>query len=274
MTSLLCEHAHHTIDATSKNGSTIKQVLKPNIFVIDLIPERVLSVAIQAATAKCTAENISSPEALRAVLERDVSNAGTFLVSGLENMKRVTAVDIMDLSANYENTASIDSAINRVPFCSSLFDDKLDRIMRSFNGEISGVKSIDTKVYEDADDTGISGKSVKAVSDVSLSGAKNVNDTASKLRAEQVAKQKALLARIGYLAVLADAQHDSLDALLDECALSPITEQRLWNVTDMTLDDCREVASVLAASPRGRISVDNLVYNMTRRMNDNNLTNQ
>ena len=270
------------VDFSDNDGDTIKQVEKPNVFVVDLVPERVLSVSMQAAVAKCAAHGVSSPTDFRAELEKEASNTMTFFVSGIESMKQVTAVDVMDMSANYANSSTIDTAVAKVPFCASLFDGDTARVLASLDGEISAAKSFDTKVYDGADDTDVSDKRKKPdededgnkPSDDNFDGADVADgkkDDMEKLR-ENEAKQRAFFSRIGYLAVLSSSHRDSLESMLDGFSVSVGGEQTVKNVTGLSLSDCRLVADAVNENPRVRMVADNLVYAMSRRMNDENMT--
>ena len=270
------------VDFSDSDGDTIKQVEKPNVFVVDLVPERVLSVSMQAAIAKCAARGVSSPADFRAELEKEASNTMTFFVSGIESMKQVTAVDVMDMSANYANSSTIDTAVAKIPFCASLFDGDTARVLASLDGEISAAKSFDTKVYDGADDTDVSDKRKKPeedadgnkLSDDNFDGsdtADGKNDDMMKLR-ENEAKQRAFFSRIGYLAVLSSSHRDSLESMLDGFSVSPGGEKTVKNVTGLSLSDCRLVADAVNANPRVRMAADNLVYAMSRRMNDEDMT--
>ena len=270
------------VDFSDNDGDTIKQVEKPNVFVVDLVPERVLSVSMQAAIAKCAARGVSSPTDFRAELEKEASNTMTFFVSGIESMKQVTAVDVMDMSANYANSSTIDTAVAKVPFCASLFDGDTTRVLASLDGEISAAKSFDTKVYDGADDTDVSDKRKKPdedadgnkSSDDNFDGADAADgkkDDMEKLR-ENEAKQRAFFSRIGYLAVLSSSHRDSLESMLDGFSASAGGEQTVKNVTGLSLSDCRLVSDAVNVNPRVRMAADNLVYAMSRRMNDENMT--
>ena len=274
------------VDFSDSDGDTIKQVEKPNVFVVDLVPERVLSVSMQAAVAKCAARGVSSPADFRTELEKEASNTMTFFVSGIESMKQVTAVDVMDMSANYAKTSTIDIAVAKVPFCSSLFNGDVADIMDSLNGISSGV-SFETKVYEGADDTDASDKREKPTDDGEDSDSSDsplpskLGDKVDaspvdmdKVRREQMAKQRAFFARLGYLAVLANRRLDSLDQLLDECDATENGRRQLMNVVGLSMDDCRAIAAAVKSNPIARIAADNLVYNLTRRMNDENMTDE
>ena len=270
-----------TADFSDSDGDTVKQVEKPNVFVVDLVPERVLSVSMQAAVAKCAARGVSSPTDFRAELEKEASHTMTFFVSGIDSMKQVTAVDVMDMSASYANTSTIDIAVAKVPFCASLFDGDTARVLSSLDGEISAAKSFGTKVYDGADDTDASDKRKKPEEDIdgkeqsdNFDGADVTDgkkDDMEKLR-ENEAKQRAFFSRIGYLAVLASKQHDSLESLLGGFSVSAGGEKTVKNVTGLSLSDCRLVADAVNANPRVRMAADNLVYAMSRRMNDDNMT--
>ena len=266
----------------SDDGRTCRKVVKPNVFVIDLVPDRILSVAMQAAIAKCAACGVSSPSAVRAELDKDMSSAMTFFISNIESMKQVTAVDVMDMAANYANTSTIDIAVAKIPFCASLFDGDMASVMNSLDG-ISSSVSFETKVYEGADDTKVPDKS-KKLTDVngnsdstdSTLGDKtetgNIDD--NKLRREQMAKQRAFFARLGYLAVLANRRLDSIDSLLDECDETKDGRRKLSNVIGLSMDDCRAIATAVKSNAVVRMATDNLVYNLTRRMNDASMTNE
>ena len=270
----------------AEDGSTCRKLVKPNVFVIDLVPERVLSVSMQAAIAKCAARGVSSPADVIRELEKEASNTMTFFVSGIESMKQVTAVDVMDMSANYAKTSTIDIAVAKVPFCASLFDGDVAEIMDSLNGISSGV-SFETKVYEGADDTDVSDKREKPTDDGEDSDSSDsplpakLGDKVDaspvdmdKVRREQMAKQRAFFARLGYLAVLANRRLDSLDQLLDECDATENGRRQLMNVVGLSMDDCRTIAAAVKSNPIARIAADNLVYNLTRRMNDENMTDE
>lgn len=270
----------------AEDGSTCRKLVKPNVFVIDLVPERVLSVSMQAAIAKCSARGVSSPADVIRELEKEASNTMTFFVSGIESMKQVTAVDVMDMSANYAKTSTIDIAVAKVPFCASLFDGDVAEIMDSMNGISSGV-SFETKVYEGADDTDASDKRKKPTDDGEDSGSADSPLTSQlgdnvdaspvdmdKIRREQMAKQRAFFARLGYLAVFANRRLDSLDELLDECDATEDGRRKLMNVVGLSMDDCRAIAAAVKSNPLARIAADNLVYNLTRRMNDDNMTDE
>lgn len=270
----------------AEDGSTCRKLVKPNVFVIDLVPERVLSVSMQAAIAKCAARGVSSPADVIRELEKEASNTMTFFVSGIESMKQVTAVDVMDMSANYAKTSTIDIAVAKVPFCASLFNGDVAEIMDSLNGISSGV-SFETKVYEGADDTDASDKREKPTDDGKDSGSADsllpaqLGDKVDaspadmdKIRRDQMAKQRAFFARLGYLAVLAHRRLDSLDALLDECDATEDGRRQLMNVVGLSMDDCRAIAAAVKSNPLARIAADNLVYNLTRRMNDENMTDE
>ena len=270
-----------TADFSDSDGDTVKQVEKPNVFVVDLVPERVLSVSMQAAVAKCAARGVSSSSDFRAELEKEASHTMTFFVSGIDSMKQVTAVDVMDMSASYANTSTIDTAVAKVPFCASLFDGDTARVLASLDGEISAAKSFDTKVYDGADDTDASDKRKKPEEDIDgkeqsdnfddADATDGKKDDMEKLR-ENEAKQRAFFSRIGYLAVLASRQHDSLKSMLDGFSVSAGGEKTVKNVTGLSLSDCRLVADAVNANPRVRMAADNLVYAMSRRMNDENMT--
>ena len=270
----------------AEDGSTCRKLVKPNVFVIDLVPERVLSVSMQAAIAKCAARGVSSPADVIRKLDNEASNMMTFFVSGIESMKQVTAVDVMDMSANYAKTSTIDIAVAKVPFCASLFDGDVAEIMDSMNGISSGV-SFETKVYEGADDTDVSDKREKPTGDGEDSGSADsplhaqLGDKVDafpvdmdKIRREQMAKQRAFFARLGYLAAFANRRLDSLDALLDECDATEDGRRQLLNVVSLSMDDCRAIAAAVKSNPLVRIAADNLVYNLTRRMNDENMTDE
>lgn len=270
----------------AEDGSTCRKLVKPNVFVIDLVPERVLSVSMQAAIAKCAARGVSSPADVIRELEKEASSMMTFFVSGIESMKQVTAVDVMDMSANYAKTSTIDIAVAKVPFCASLFNGDVAEIMDSMNGISSGV-SFETKVYEGADDTDASDKREKPTDNGDDSDSTDSPlpsklgdkvDTSpvdmDKIRREQMAKQRAFFARLGYLAVLAHRRLDSLDALLDECDATEDGRRQLMNVVGLSMDDCRAIAAAVKSNPLARIAADNLVYNLTRRMNDENMTDK
>ena len=270
-----------TADFSDSDGDTVKQVEKPNVFVVDLVPERVLSVSMQAAVAKCAARGVSSPSDFRAELEKEASHTMTFFVSGIDSMKQVTAVDVMDMSASYANTSTIDTAVAKVPFCASLFDGDTARVLASLDGEISAAKSFDTKVYDGADDTDVSDKRKKPEEDID---GKEQSDNfdgpdatdgkkgdMEKLR-ENEAKQRAFFSRIGYLAVLSSSHRDSLESMLDGFSVTVGGEETVKNVTGLALSDCRLVADAVNANPRVRIAADNLVYAMSRRMNDDDMT--
>ena len=270
------------VDFSDSDGDTIKQIMKPNVFVIDLVPERVLSVSMQAAIAKCAARGVSSPADFRAELEKEASNTMTFFVSGIESMKQVTAVDVMDMSADYANSSTIDTAVAKVPFCAALFDGDTARVLASLDGEISVAKSFDTKVYDGADDTDVSDKRKKPEenadgnksSDDNFDDADTAdgkNDDMRTLR-ENEAKQRAFFSRIGYLAVLSSSHRDSLESMLDGFSVSVGGEKTVKNVTGLSLADCRLVADAVNANPRVRMAADNLVYAISRRMNDENMT--
>ena len=272
-----------SIDFVDDDGNTIKRVEKPNVFVIDLVPERVLSVSMQAAMAKCAARGVSSREDFRDELEKEASHTMTFFVSGIESLKQVSAVDVMDMAANYANASTIDSAVEKVPFCSALFDGATADVLNSLDGEISASKSFDTKTYEGVDDTDVSDKREKPnnndsndeVATANSDASDSVDDT-KKNDAEQrenEAKQRAFFARIGYLSVLADRQFDSLDAMLHGF-VSIDGEKTVKNVTGLSLTDCLLVSDAVHGVPRVRIAADNLVYAMTRRMNDENMTRE
>ena len=81
-------------------------------------------------------------------------------------------------------------------------------------------------------------------------------------------------ARLGYLAVLADRQLDSVDELLDTCDKSEVSRRKLANVIGLSVDDCRVVSAAVKRNPVACIAADNLVYNLTRRMNDEDMTNE
>ena len=270
------------VDFSDSDGDTIKQVEKPNVFVVDLVPERVLSISMQAAVAKCAARGVSSPTDFRAELEKEASNTMTFFVSGIESMKQVTAVDVMDMSANYANSSTIDTAVAKVPFCASLFDGDTARVLASLDGEISAAKSFDTKVYDGADDTDVSDKRKKPEedaddnksSDDNFDDADTTDDKNDDMRTlrENEAKQRAFFSRIGYLAVLSSSHRDSLESMLDGFSASAGGEQTVKNVTGLSLSDCRLVADAVNENPRVRMAADNLVYAMSRRMNDENMT--
>ena len=270
----------------AEDGSTCRKLVKPNVFVIDLVPERVLSVSMQAAIAKCAARSVSSPADVIRELEKETSNTMTFFVSGIKSMKQVTAVDVMDMSANYAKASTIDIAVAKVPFCSSLFDGDVAEIMDSLDGISSGV-SFETKVYEGADDTDASDKREKPTDDGEGSGSSDfplpaqLGDKADastvdmdKVRREQMAKQRAFFARLGYLAVFANRRLDSLDELLDECDVTEDGRRQLMNAVGLSMDDCRAIAAAVKSNPLARIAADNLVYNLTRRMNDENMTDE
>ena len=270
----------------AEDGSTCRKLVKPNVFVIDLVPERVLSVSMQAAIAKCAARGVSSPADVIRELEKEASNTMTFFVSGIESMKQVTAVDVMDMSANYAKTSTIDIAVAKVPFCSSLFNGDVAKIMDSMNGISSGV-SFETTIYEGADDTDASDKRTKPSDDGEDSGfadsplLSKLGDKVDaspvdmdKIRREQMAKQRAFFARLGYLAVFANRRLDSLDALIDECDATENGRRQLMNVVGLSMDDCRAIAAAVKSNPLARIAADNLVYNLTRRMNDENMTDE
>ena len=270
------------VDFSDSDGDTIKQVEKPNVFVVDLVPERILSVSMQTAVAKCAARGVSSPTDFRAELEKEASNTITFFVSGIESMKQVTAVDVMDMSANYANSSTIDTAVAKVPFCASLFDGDTARVLASLDGEISAAKSFDTKVYDGTDDTDVSDKRKKPEEDADgnklssdnfddYDASDDKNDDMRKLR-ENEAKQRAFFSRIGYLAVLSSSHRDSLESMLDGFSVSAGGEKTVKNVTGLSLPDCRLVADAVNANPRVRMAADNLVYAMSRRMNDENMT--
>ena len=274
------------VDFANDSGDEIKQCMKPSVFVIDLVPERVMSVSMQAAVAKCAARGVSSPSDFRTELEKVASNTMTFLVSGIDSMKQVTAVDVMDMSANYAKTSTIDIAVAKVPFCASLFDGDVAEVMDSLAG-ISSATSFDTKTYEGADDADVSDKRKKpengddenTESPVSpladtKDGANDDSDDDSKKRREQMAKQRAFFARLGYLSVLSDSQLDSVDSLLDECDGTEDGRKKLVNVIGLSMDDCRAIAAAVKSNPVARIAADNLVYNLTRRMNDENMTDE
>ena len=272
-----------TVDFVDDDGHSVKHVMKPNVFVIDLVPERVLSVAMQAAIAKCAARGVSSPADFRDELEKETSNTMTFFVSGIESMKQVTAVDVMDLSANYAKTSTIDIAVAKVSFCASLFDGDASSVMNSLDS-ISSSVSFETKVYDGADDADVSDKrTIKNDNDHSASASPSVDSAADKatvsadvdkIRREQMAKQRAFFARLGYLAVLADRQLDSVDELLDTCDKSEVSRRKLANVIGLSVDDCRVVSAAVKRNPVACIAADNLVYNLTRRMNDEDMTNE
>ena len=270
----------------AEDGSTCRKLVKPNVFVIDLVPERVLSVSMQAAIAKCAARGVSSPADVIRELKKEASNTMTFFVSGIESMKQVTAVDVMDMSANYAKASTIDIAVAKVPFCSSLFDGDVAEIMDSLDGISSGV-SFETKVYEGADDTDASDKREKPTDDGEDSDSSDsplpsklgdkFDDSPvdmDKVRREQMAKQRAFFARLGYLAVFANRRLDSLDELLDECDVTEDGRRQLMNVVGLSMDDCRAIAAAVKSNPLARIAADNLVYNLTRRMNDENMTDE
>ena len=270
----------------AEDGSTCRKLVKPNVFVIDLVPERVLSVSMQAAIAKCAARGVSSPADVIRELEKEASSMMTFFVSGIESMKQVTAVDVMDMSANYAKTSTIDIAVAKVPFCASLFNGDVAEIMDSMNGISSGV-SFETKVYEGADNTDASDKREKPTDNGDDSDSTDSPlpsqlgdkvDTSpvdmDKIRREQMAKQRAFFARLGYLAVFANRRLDSLDALLDECDATEDGRRQLMNVVGLSMDDCRTIAAAVKSNPLARIAADNLVYNLTRRMNDENMTDE
>ena len=274
------------VDFVNDAGNEIKQCMKPNVFVIDLVPERVLSVSMQAAVAKCAARGAASPADFRAELEKVTSNTMTFFVSGVESMKRVTAVDVMDMSANYANTSTIDIAVAKVPFCASLFDGDVAGVMDSLTG-ISSATSFDTKTYEGADGIDVSDKRKKPEDGDdedtespssplpdTKDGASDGSDGDSVKRREQMAKQRAFFARLGYLSVLSDCQLDSVDSLLDECDGTEGGRGKLANVIGLSMGDCRAVAAAVKSNPLACIAADNLVYNLTRRMNDENMTNE
>ena len=281
----------YTEDYVADDGTqeTIKRVMKPNVFVIDLVPERVLSVSMQAAVAKCAGRGVSSPSDFRAELEQETSNTMTFLVSGISSLKQVTAVDVMDLSASYAKTSAVDIAVSKVPFCASLFDGDTAAIMDSIDGMISSSLSLDTKTYEGADDTDVTDKREKPNDDDDTSsplltslddkqGGKQSADVVSsnsdKLRREQMEKQRAFFARLGYLSVLSDCQLDSVDELLGECGKTMSGKRKLRNVVGLSLADCCSVSAAVKMNPIARMAADNLVYNLTRRMNDDNMTNE
>ena len=270
-----------TVDFIDDDGNTIKQVAKPNVFVIDLVPERVLSVSMQAAMAKCAGRGVSSPEDFRAELEKESSNTMTFFISGIESMKQVTAVDVMDMSANYAKSSTIDSSVAKIPFCPSLFAGDTADVLNSLEGEISSAKSFDTKTYDGADDTDVSDKRKKPNDDVAPKSKTESTDSVdtdsdSKEEAKQIqeneTKQRAFFARMGYLSVLANRQFDSLTALLTGFAVRKDGEKTVMNVTGLSLSDCFLVAAAIKDSPRVRMAADNLVYVMSRRMNDENMT--
>ena len=271
-----------TADFSDSDGDTVKQVEKPNVFVIDLVPERVLSVSMQAAVAKCAARGVSSPADFRAELEKEASNTMTFFVSGIESMKQVTAVDVMDMSASYANTSTIDTAVAKVPFCAALFDGDTARILASLDGEISAAKSFNTKVYDGADDTDASDKRKKPKEDADdkessadsfdNADASDVKKNDMEKLRENEAKQRAFFSRIGYLAVLSSSHRDSLESMLDGFSVTVGGEKTVKNVTGLSLSDCRLVADAVNANPRVRMAADNLVYAMSRRMNDDGMT--
>ena len=272
-----------SIDFVDDDGNTIKRVEKPNVFVIDLVPERVLSVSMQAAMAKCAARGVSSREDFRDELEKEASHTMTFFVSGIESLKQVSAVDVMDMAANYANASTIDTAVAKVPFCSALFDGATADVLNSLDGEISSAKSFDTKTYEGADDTDVSDKREKLndadsndeVAAANSDASDTVDDTKKsddELR-ENEAKQRAFFARIGYLSVLANRQFDSLDAMLHGF-VSIDGAKTVKNVTGLSLTDCLLVSDAVSDNSRVRIAADNLVYAMTRRMNDENMTRE
>ena len=268
------------VDFVDDDGNTIKRVEKPNVFVIDLVPERVLSVSMQAAMAKCAARGVSSREDFRDELEKEASHTMTFFVSGIESLKQVSAVDVMDMAANYANASTIDSAVEKVPFCASLFDGATADVLNSLDGEISAAKSFDTKTYEGADDTDVSDKREKQNDDDNNDEVATANSDSDSVdgtkkndneQRENEAKQRAFFARIGYLAVLADKQCNSLDAMLNGF-ISIDGAKTVKNVTGLSLTDCLLVSDAVSDNPRVRIAADNLVYAMTRRMNDENMT--
>ena len=278
-----------TVDFIDDDGNTIKQVAKPNVFVIDLVPERILSVSMQAAVAKCAARGVSSPADFRSELEKETSNTMTFLASGIKSLKQVTAVDVMDLSASYAKTSTIDIAVAKVPFCSALFDGDVATIMDSIDDTISSGISFDTKTYEGADDTDVSDKRKKPDNDEdratsplldALNGEQQRDAdgasarSADKLRQEQMAKQRTFFARLGYLSVLADSQLDSVDELLEECSRTMDGKRKLRNVVSLSLADCHSVAAAVKLNPVACMAADNLVYNLTRRMNDVSMTQE
>ena len=269
-----------SIDFVDDEGNTIKRVEKPNVFVIDLVPERVLSVSMQAAMAKCAARGVSSREDFRDELEKEASHTMTFFVSDIESLKQVSAVDVMDMAANYANASTIDTAVAKVPFCSALFDGATADVLNSLDGEISAAKSFDTKTYDGADDTDVSDKREKlndADSNDDGAVANSVSDTVDDTKKhdneqrENEAKQRAFFDRIGYLSVLADRQFDSLDAMLHGF-VSIDGAKTVKNVTGLSLTDCLLVSDAVSDNPCVRIAADNLVYAMTRRMNDENMT--
>ncbi len=271
------------VDFVDADGDSVKRIMKPNVFVIDLVPERVLSVSMQAAVAKCAARGVSSPANFRDELEKETSNTMTFFVAGIESMKQVTAVDVMDLSANYAKTSTIDIAVAKVPFCASLFDGDVSSVMDSLDG-ISASVYFETKVYDGADDTDVSNKrAAKNDNDDSASASPSIGSAVDKatvsvdvdkVRREQMAKQRAFFARLGYLAVLADRQLDSVDELLGTCDETEEARRKLVNVVGLSLDDCRAVSAAVKRNPVACIAADNLVYNLTRRMNDEKMTDE
>ena len=274
-----------SVEYVDCNGNIIKKVIKPNVFVVDLVPERMLSVAMQAAIAKCAARGVSDPESVRAELQKDTSNTMTFFVSGIKSMKQVTAIDIMDMAANYANASTIDTAVAKIPFCADLFNGATADVLNSLDSEISASKSFDTKVYDGADDADVSDKRTKPSNNENdenngtstdshdTDAAANSKQQTNDLK-EQEAKQRAFFARMGYLAVLADKQFDSLDAMLNGFAAANDGVKKVSNVTGLSLAGCLTIVSAIKQRPRVRIAADNLVYAMTRRINDENMTNE
>lgn len=87
-----------------------------------------------------------------------------------------------------------------------------------------------------------------------------------------VSEMRAFFARLGYLAVLANRQLDSVDELLGACGETDEKRQELVNVVGLSVVDCRAVSAAVKRNPVACIAADNLVYNLTRRMNDEDMT--
>ena len=292
--------------ASGTNKTTYLQVIKPNVFVIDFVPERLLNVTVQAATAECAARGIASRSGFMSALRKTARFAPSFIVNGSNagELQEVTAANIMDLAAGYACSDSIDDAANRIPFSEALFDGATAVLMNNIQAEISVRRTITTRATtrddnkseqetdkpentDNNDNAAVTGDNTlnDNCDDQARSSGDAINNqdpnglhralnayTLERERLERVKKQRAFFARLGYYAVLVDKPYDSLSELLDECRATPREAAKLANVTGMNIADCELIKSAIVGDPRVSVPVDNLVYNMTRRINDPKLT--
>ena len=286
----------------ANNDSAFTQVIKPNAFVIDFVPERVLSVTVQAATAACVARGVTSREAYRVLLADAIAGAPCFIVSGAGagGLREVTATNLMDLAAGYASAESIDTATMRIPLCDDLFSGSTAQLMNHISTAISTNKTLTTRATTPTEENDNNDNTQNHLNNKSVSWGNNKNtgtdgglepaaralssvsngdssgDLAAMLRerAVRLARQRAFFARVGYYAVLANRQYDSLESLLEACGGSAREMEKLVNVTGLSIAECWLVAETIARDARARVPVDDLVYNMSRRINDKNLTRE